>query len=1269
MTRAVRQFAQAGQYSCDVSDLTIPVVAAKDGRPGQGLRLTSLAPRFDESSHRLYVDLLQRAIDEPGTRNIALTGAYGTGKSSILDELRRELDDGVGKAKSSQRKILELSLSTIAPEVQADGEDPKSSRTNQIQKEIVKQLLYRLPPRQVPQSRFNRSSVPRARTDWIIASSIAGTALLVALVLGVLQPLVQSLLVPTWRQFVAYIVIFLLGVGMAWIAVKLTRSRPVVSASLGAGPSTVSLSPKSETYFDEYLDEIVYFFEASQSSVVVIEDIDRFEDVQIFDTLRALNGLLNGSEQIGRRIVFIYAIRDSVFEQIGSQEDDPEADLEQGSPGADPDDKAKHTLKRASRTKFFDVIIPVVPFVSADNARDLMASAMESDQFEIDRSLIRLAARHVADMRLIHNIRNEFEIYRQRLVVPDARLPDITDDLVFAMVLYKNSHLADFESIRYRDSSLDRLYRSWRQLLSSSISVQVEDLGRIRSELHAEASKGKTARRLTEALEQFKSIIRTGMLGATSQATVELVAPVTESNADDVEAWARIAAGEQQQIVLRDMSSPRSTPITLALDAGVLSDVLGLPVDPSAWGEADNVLLRQQIAEKEQAVLFLRHNTWQELALRPEFKLDVREEGGGQGYHSGSEATSFAALIDSTLLSDLARDLVRAGFITSHFALYASQFYGEYLGSDATEYVRRCIEPGVPDPTFALSETDVEQILIDQGAGADDRADLFSDPGVFNVSIVDYLIKHRPGAVPGVARRLARYDDLGRSFIDMYMAQGAQPAALLVALTPHWPDVLRFTVSTRVLEESGRVDALDAVLRAVVDQGVVVDGDVAQALEGNYRHMQAITNPSSAEHAERVMGVVQRSGAKLDSVEPLSQTARAAATTLRLFPITESNLLALLPDRPIGLDTLRSHASLYAYVLDKLSEYAHLAAARHGQLRVVVDPNAFVDVLRDAAEAPPAVMRQLIVSASAVCRVDDLSLVPPAAWPPLAAEYRTLPTFKNVAGYVDQFGIDTDLGALLRRRRKITDIEYASEPERTTLAIEMLAARDQIPSTTTRVQIANNLRLGTLAADQIKPESGDLVARLLRSKIIEDAPSAFSAELMVDWRTLESTIAASKKFSTFVSTDILAIDDLPALIRSESISARAKADVIALLPSFLVPAQWRKASKVAVALAEAGWKLPYETLEAFRLTGIACQHLINLIAAAGVDLDVPRLKNLLLAMGKDYARVSTGGRGKPTFPINPPHEIVLNRLVGDTVKKVEHETFKTHGPRLTARLM
>jgi len=93
----------------------------------------------------------------------------------------------------------------------------------------------------------------------------------------------------------------------------------------------------SKSIVNEHLDEILYFFEVTDYTVVVFEDLDRFEQTEIFTKLRELNHLINYSKKMkGRKVAFVYAVRDEMFQ-----------------------DK--------DRTKFFDFIIPIIPVVDVSN--------------------------------------------------------------------------------------------------------------------------------------------------------------------------------------------------------------------------------------------------------------------------------------------------------------------------------------------------------------------------------------------------------------------------------------------------------------------------------------------------------------------------------------------------------------------------------------------------------------------------------------------------------------------------------------------------------------------------------------------------------------------------------------------------------------------------------------------------------------------------------------------------------------------------------------
>jgi hypothetical protein len=61
---------------------------------------------------------------------------------------------------------------------------------------------------------------------------------------------------------------------------------------------------------------------------------------------------------------------------------------------------------------------------------------MRESGLPVSRELVDLAARHVADMRLIKNIRNEFVVFREKLLLGGGA-PGLGEDQLLAMILYE----------------------------------------------------------------------------------------------------------------------------------------------------------------------------------------------------------------------------------------------------------------------------------------------------------------------------------------------------------------------------------------------------------------------------------------------------------------------------------------------------------------------------------------------------------------------------------------------------------------------------------------------------------------------------------------------------------------------------------------------------------------------------------------------------------------------------------------------------------------
>ncbi|EGO8576460.1 hypothetical protein EIC72_13390, partial [Enterococcus faecalis] len=172
------------------------------------------------------------------------------------------------------------------------------------------------------------------------------------------------------------------------------------------------------SYFNKYIDEILYYFETNKFDVVVIEDVDRFKSIRVFEHLKELNLLLNNSKQISREITFIYAVKEDIFSNSKEDIEEHESEI---------------------RTKFFELIIPIIPVVDTFNSREYLIPMMKEksvggldanfEKFLKDISL------YISDLRLLTNIVNEFFTY---LDIHGNLSGSMNKESLFAIIALKN---------------------------------------------------------------------------------------------------------------------------------------------------------------------------------------------------------------------------------------------------------------------------------------------------------------------------------------------------------------------------------------------------------------------------------------------------------------------------------------------------------------------------------------------------------------------------------------------------------------------------------------------------------------------------------------------------------------------------------------------------------------------------------------------------------------------------------------------------------------
>ncbi|MGW9827573.1 antiviral immunity YobI-like NTPase [Brevibacterium pityocampae] len=1181
--------------------------------PSAVWNLVPLTPEYLEAEHSGYVSALEAALEDDEIRNIALSGNYGVGKSSILRELGKRLDG----------RVVELSLSTLAP-LEASKLDESvplqaTTPTNRIQQEIVKQLLYREDPSKTPASRFRRIERFRWWREFGTAALIGLAVAVIFLLTGWTARIGATFTalndLGVWTHLIVWVMATTAVLLVRWLFYGKIRIK-----QLSAGAATVTLDDNSVSYFDQYLDEIVYFFDVSDRDVVIFEDIDRFNDSHIFETLRALNTLLNASPQIEKPIRFIYAIKDSIFDRIGLEAEGRK--VETGVLAIE--DPARAEAVRANRTKFFDLVIPVVPFITHRSARNLATRLLGEIEHKVAPELLDLAAQYVPDMRLLKNVRNEFIVFRDRIFSGDGEQLDLSETDLFAMMLYKSTHLTDFETIRLGKSNLDTLYKLSRELVAENIKrIERERRGlsqRLARKNSAEARSDRLGASLIAHLE--RTATSAAVLGTRRRNGVSSsVDGAAKSDADlrTVDFWASFVAADGDPELRQQMSSGH----VLTFSRSSLVGALGDPLDADSWYDADRDSLNEEIDEKTEDIKFLRGADMGDLIKRPEFLVMFKEldtpASEGTPATCKETAQSLEYVAKALLKPGLAYQLVRAGHINRNFTLYTSTFHGDRVSPAATNFIIHHVERDLMDAHFELGPEDADAVVRERGKSA------LKEPALYNIAILDRLLATDVDAADIMIRSLVGLGESQTQFLQAYLTAGEQRAQLVQRFVTMSPRTLIYLVNQAELDDASQLELVDVALANLPSSAQRTDARVVDYLRTHYAEFSVLTNDGTSAQAERVGTLFAAASITLPSLTPLSASARPSFVSRSLYDITHENLtLAIGNDETVALDVIRAaNKTVYDYVLEHIDAYL---GAIEGSSATVDTGEQFIAVLEELLEQGTPRLADVVERAAPACQVGDLGAISEGAWPALAVHQRFPATFNNVSPYVAALGVDVHIAPLLAAAGAINDAASADEDEKTTLATTILAAREQLPAATLRAGLVASLELSSyLDVGEIAAESGDLFALLLKHDIISDTADSYEHLAATDWPTRRAFIRESEKFASYMTPE-LAQPDLAVLLADNEIEDAIKRAVVEQSAAYAEVAGQRGLNELARLAVQYRYTIPSAVVQKMAQGGASAQYVVPLLEPHLGDLARADLFAILQALSGDYSSLTTVGR-------------------------------------------
>lgn len=380
------------------------------------LKLMSNTPIIDER-YRSYADVLEEKVCEEGVNNIGIIAPYGAGKSSLIKTYKE-----IYNVKNSVTVSLANFTSVEQEEKSSSNNNVKDYEHGQVEKSILEQLLFSVRKKDVPESKLNR--IDSYSLIKSILFAVVFVACVVFVTLAVLEKMVQ---LPDSDGRLFYLFFTLSIVALIGFVLLIFRSYSVKKISIK--DIDAEFGENKGSILNKFIDEIIYYFHATKTSIVIIEDLDRFNDTKIFSKLREINFLINNSRSVKQKVTFIYAIKDDLFK----------TDIE--------------------RAKFFDFVISLLPLLNPENAKDKLKKFVnhENSLVSLPEDYISEISYFITEMRVLKNIINDYITYYKALNVYEY-ISNNKNVKLFSLMVYKNLFPNDFADLQFGKGLLSEYF-------------------------------------------------------------------------------------------------------------------------------------------------------------------------------------------------------------------------------------------------------------------------------------------------------------------------------------------------------------------------------------------------------------------------------------------------------------------------------------------------------------------------------------------------------------------------------------------------------------------------------------------------------------------------------------------------------------------------------------------------------------------------------------------------------------------------------------------
>ncbi|NRO20428.1 YobI family P-loop NTPase [Lactobacillus helveticus] len=764
---------------------------------------TDLAPTDHIDNDQKYVDALDWALSDERIKNIAITGPYGAGKSSIIASYLK-------KRPYIKKKSLNVSLANFSKkETVSSKSDKKAFSEKDIQRSILKQLFYKTKPSKIPLSRYRKLYKPNAVKIFIILAlvflfismmnyifnyasfnksiELIGTAYIRLINKGT-PPILLNLAIG---------IIGFLTVCLVLKLISYLYSRFSIS-KINLGSFAEASQDMGSSIFDKNMDEIMYFFENTGYKIVFFEDLDRWNNSSIFLHLRELNSILNKDELIKEPIVFVYAIDDGFFNN------DEE------------------------RTKFFDFIIPVIPVMTSTNAGEFLIDKLK-DYEDISDKFIYDVSPYISNIRILDNICNEFRVYEP--IIIEKQGLRLSREKLLALIIFKNLYPQDFVELEKENGIVkdafdkkDEYIEQIRKNIQADINTERERLKEIKEENFSSYKEVISA--FLAAVTGYEGLATHFYCSRTSDITAnQLISK--EKNLTD------LRNGEVYKINFRNFSENREC-IQKSLSDKLIDKYIKHVDLIGQKNETGVEKLQQNIEHQKEKIEKLETTTLKDLIE----KYNIIDQ-----------------LPDDVMKNDLLVFLLRRGYIDEQYANYINYFKDTSITNEDQNFILSIKNRRRLAQDFHLTKvSNIVSRLQDFE---------FNQKEIYNNDLLNYLLnatkRDEINKLDSFISQLADETDDSWKFIEEYLHHSGKNESKFIQKLAHaWPNMLiyiknRADISSKKFDEYFNLTFMYADVEDI--QAMNKENVIAKYLSSDKNSLQKF-NELSIDRAKSILDVI-----------------------------------------------------------------------------------------------------------------------------------------------------------------------------------------------------------------------------------------------------------------------------------------------------------------------------------------------------------------------------------------------------------------------------